>query len=160
QTMGTSLGVADTMSLITSKLMSLVPFTSCALFLFDESSETLRCRFATGAESDEINKIMMRAGQGLSGWVARNKRPLVNARPSAAFEAAGITGRETSLQSALVSPLMFNDKLIGTLALYHSSTEFYTDDHRRLLDRVSKQASAVINNSIVFEQTQEDSLTD
>jgi len=71
-----------------------------------------------------------------------------------------MTGRETSLQSALVSPLTFNDKLIGTLALYHSSPDFYTDDHRRLLERVSKQASAVINNSIVFEQTQEDSLTD
>jgi NAD(P)-dependent dehydrogenase (short-subunit alcohol dehydrogenase family) len=34
------------------------------------------------------------------------------------------------------------------------------DDHRRLLDRVSEQAAAVIHNSIVFEQTQEDSLTD
>src|SRR4029078_1036382 len=34
------------------------------------------------------------------------------------------------------------------------------DDHRRLLDRISEQAAAVIYNSIVFEQTQEDSLTD
>ncbi len=31
QTMGTSLGVSDTMALITSKLSSLVPFSSCAL---------------------------------------------------------------------------------------------------------------------------------
>ena len=37
---------------------------------------------------------------------------------------------------------------------------FYRDDHRRLLDRVSEQAAAVINNSMLFEQTQEDSLTD
>jgi diguanylate cyclase (GGDEF)-like protein len=37
---------------------------------------------------------------------------------------------------------------------------FYDEDHRRLLDRVSEQAAAVINNSVVFEQTQEDSLTD
>jgi diguanylate cyclase (GGDEF)-like protein len=34
------------------------------------------------------------------------------------------------------------------------------DVHRRLLDRISEQAAAVIYNSIVFEQTQEDSLTD
>jgi tetratricopeptide (TPR) repeat protein len=32
--------------------------------------------------------------------------------------------------------------------------------HRRLLDRISEQAAAVIYNSVVFEQTQEDSLTD
>jgi len=160
QTMGTSLGVSDTMALIASKLSSLVPFTSCALFLFNEEVETLRCRFATGAEADVIGTMTVRSGQGLTGWVARNRRPLVNARPSADFEAAGLTARATTLQSALVSPLVFNDRFIGTLAVYHAQSDFYTDDHRRLLDRVSEQAAAVIHNSIVFEQTQEDSLTD
>ena len=72
----------------------------------------------------------------------------------------GSDGKATSLQSALVAPLVFNDRFIGTLAVYHVAADFYTDDHRRLLDRVSEQASAVIHNSIVFEQTQEDSLTD
>jgi diguanylate cyclase (GGDEF)-like protein len=160
QTMGTSLGVADTMALISSKLIGLVPFTSCALFLFTEETDSLRCRFATGAEADAIQSMAIRSGQGLTGWVARNRRPLVNARPSADFEAAGLSHQPTSLQSALVSPLVFNDRFIGTLAVYHATADFYTDDHRRLLDRVSEQASAVIHNSIVFEQTQEDSLTD
>jgi diguanylate cyclase (GGDEF)-like protein/putative nucleotidyltransferase with HDIG domain len=159
QTMGTSLGVADTMALISSKLSNLVPFSACALFLFDEEADTLRCRFATGVEADAIGTMTVRAGQGLAGWVARNRRPLVNARPSAEFEAAGLA-KSTALQSALVAPLVFSDRFIGTLAVYSTQSDFYTDDHRRLLDRVSEQASAVIHNSIVFEQTQEDSLTD
>ena len=66
----------------------------------------------------------------------------------------------TTLQSALVCPLLFNERFIGTLSVYHIEPAFYRDDHRRLLDRVSEQAAAVINNSMVFEQTQEDSLTD
>ena len=160
QTMGTSLGVADTMALISSKLSSLVPFTSCALFLFEEETDLLRCAFATGAEADVISTMTVRSGQGLTGWVARNRRPLVNARPSADFEAAGLTTRPTALQSALVAPLVFNDRFIGTLAVYHATPDFYMDDHRRLLDRVCEQASAVIHNSMVFQQTQEDSLTD
>ena len=40
QTMGTSLGVSDTMALIASKLTSLVPFSACTLFLYDESAES------------------------------------------------------------------------------------------------------------------------
>jgi len=159
QTMGTSLGVADTMALIASKLTNLVPFSTCALFLFDERDDLLRCRFATGAGADAIGAMSIRAGHGLAGWVARNRRPLVNARPSADFEAAGITAT-ADLRSALVTPLVFNDRFIGTLAVYHAAADFYTDDHRRLLDRVSEQASAVIHNSMIFEQTQEDSLTD
>ena len=66
----------------------------------------------------------------------------------------------TVLESALVCPLIFGERLIGTLAVYHTEPAFYRDDHRRLLDRVCEQAAAVIHNSIVFEQTQEDSLTD
>src|SRR5207248_5755765 len=49
---------------------------------------------------------------------------------------------------------------IGCLSLFHTETGYYTEDHSRLLERVAEQAGPVIHNSIVFEQTQEDSLTD
>jgi diguanylate cyclase (GGDEF)-like protein len=159
QTMGTSLGVADTMTLISSKLSNLVPFSACSLFLFNEVTDTLYCRFATGTDSELIQQLAIKNGQGLAGWVARNRRPLVNARPGAELEAAG-SPLPTALQSALVCPLIFGDRLIGTLAVYHGMAGFYRDDHRRLIDRVCEQAAAVIHNAIVFEQTQEASLTD
>jgi diguanylate cyclase (GGDEF)-like protein/putative nucleotidyltransferase with HDIG domain len=160
QAMGTSLGVADTMALISSKLSNLVPFSCAALFLYDEETETLRCRFATGTDAEVIQQITVHNGEGLTGWVARNRRALVNARPSADLEVAGLASVGTTLQSALVCPLMFSERFIGTLSVYHTEAAFYRDDHRRLLDRVSEQAAAVINNSMLFEQTQEDSLTD
>ena len=160
QAMGTSLGVADTMALISSKLSSLVPFSCCALFLHNEETETLRCRFATGTDSEIVQNLTVRNGHGLTGWVARNRRPLVNARPSADLEAGGLESTATVLQAALVCPLVINERFIGTLSVYHIDAGCYTDDHRRLLDRVCEQAAAVIYNSIVFEQTQEDSLTD
>jgi len=160
QAMGTSLGVADTMAIISAKLTNLVPFSCCALFLYDEETETLTCRFASGVDADLIQQVIVRNGEGLTGWVARNRRPLVNARPSADFDAAGLAVRPTSLRSALVCPLVHHDKFIGALAVYHVEPTFYRDDHRRLLDRVCEQAAAVIQNSIVYEQTKEDSLTD
>ena len=159
QAMGSSLGVSDTMALISSKLSNIVPFSSCALFVYADDSDVLRCRFATGIEAEVIQQMTIKSGQGLTGWVARNRRPLVNARPSADFDAAG-QPQQTALQSALVCPLVFNERFIGTIAVYHTREAIYTDDHRRLLDRISEQAAAVICNSIVFEQTQEDSLTD
>jgi diguanylate cyclase (GGDEF)-like protein/putative nucleotidyltransferase with HDIG domain len=160
QAMGSSLGVSDTMALISTKLSNIVPFSCCALFLYNEDSETLRCRFANGIEADIIQQLTIRNGHGLTGWVARNRRPLVNARPSTDFEAAGVAADRTALHSALVCPLLFNERFIGTISVYHTEPSIYTDDHRRLLDRISEQAAAVIYNSVVFEQTQEDSLTD
>jgi diguanylate cyclase (GGDEF)-like protein len=160
QAMGSSLDLADTMALVSSKLTSLVPFSCCALFLRNGATPTLQCRFAVGTEADVIRQLSMREGQGLAGWVARNRRPLVNASPRADLDAGGGSASPTSLESALVCPLVFNDRFIGTLSVYHTDPGFYTEDHRRLLDRISEQAAAVIHHSIVFEQTQQASLTD
>ena len=71
-----------------------------------------------------MQQLALKSGQGLTGWVARNRRPLVNARPSADLEAAGLT-LPTALQSALVCPLVFGIALIGTLAVYHTTPSFY-----------------------------------
>jgi diguanylate cyclase (GGDEF)-like protein len=158
--MGSSLGIGDTMALVSSKLAPLVPFASCALYLRSDETDSMRCAFATGADADRVAQFSMRIGTGLAGWVGRNRRPLVNARPGADYEAAGAEADATPFRSALVSPIVFNDQPIGALALYHGEASFYTEDHRRLLERVAEMAAGVIHNSIVYEQTRKDSLTD
>ena len=67
QSMGTSLGVADTMALIASKLSNLVPLKACALFLHEESGDLLRCRFATGIDAELLQTLVVQNGDGLVG---------------------------------------------------------------------------------------------
>jgi diguanylate cyclase (GGDEF)-like protein/putative nucleotidyltransferase with HDIG domain len=159
QAMGTSLGVEDTMALISSKLSKLVPWSGCSLFLHQPETETLKCRFAAGVDAPRLLNSTLREGAGLSGWVANNRRMLINGDPRVTFSAAGIQ-IDTALKSAIICPLHYNDNFIGCLALYHVEPNHYGEDHRRLLERIAEQAGPVIHNSIVFEQTQEDSLTD
>jgi diguanylate cyclase (GGDEF)-like protein len=159
QAMGTSLGVPDTMALISSKLSKLVPWSGCALFLYDTESELLHCRFAAGVDAPRLLNARLAVGQGLSGLVAKHRKSILNADPRVSFQAAGDLD-PTILNAALVCPLYFEDGFLGCLALYHTTANYYAEDHRRLLERVAEQAGTVIHNSIVFEQTQEDSLTD
>jgi diguanylate cyclase (GGDEF)-like protein/putative nucleotidyltransferase with HDIG domain len=158
QAMSTGLGVADTMEIISTKLTKIVPWSGSALFLHNHETESLKCAFATGYEAVQLYHSSVSMDSGLCGWVARNRRTLVNADPLIAFQAAGIAA--TTLQSAIVCPLVSNDALIGVLALFHVEADRYTEEHRRLLERVADQAGTVLHNSIVFEQTQEDALTD
>jgi len=159
QAMGTSLGVADTMALISSKLTNIMPWSASALFLYQADTDTLRCAYASGVDAPKLLNLTVRNGEGLCGWVARNRRTIVNGHPRVTFDAVGILS-PIDLKSAIVCPLFFNDTFIGALSLYHVDETRYTEDHRRLLERIAEQAGAVIHNSIVFEQTQEDSLTD
>ena len=114
------------------------------MFLHNHETESLKCAFATGYDAVRLFHSTVSMDSGLCGWVARNRRTLVNANPLIAFQAAGIDA--TALQSAIVCPLFFGDAFIGTLALYHTEANRYTEDHRRLIERVADQAGTVLPN--------------
>jgi diguanylate cyclase (GGDEF)-like protein len=63
-------------------------------------------------------------------------------------------------QAVLVAPLELQQRAIGALVFYHTDHGAYTADHRRLVARLASQAAPVIANAVVFEQAQEQSLTD
>jgi diguanylate cyclase (GGDEF)-like protein/putative nucleotidyltransferase with HDIG domain len=159
QSTGRSTSLTEMMRLISAQLSTLVPFSACALFV-RRGDEDLRCRFATGLHADLLADASIAEGHGLSGWVARHRRPLVNGLPTAEFIGAGVMAADIQLQSALICPLMVGDDVIGAIALYHHAAESYTEDHRRVLDQVARQAAAGVHNTLLFERTQEQAFKD
>ena len=159
QSMGRSTSLTEMMTSVSAQLSTLVPFSLCALFV-RRGEEDLRCRFATGLHAELLEDASLAEGNGLSGWVARHRRPLVNGLPVAEFNGAGVLTADIQLQSALICPLMVGDDVIGTIAVYHHGAESYTDDHRRVLDQVARQAAAGVHNTLLFERTQEQAFKD
>ncbi len=157
---GTTLGVADSMTVIAAKLQNLVPFGACALFLLESSKGIVRCQFATGLSAERLRRLTVPVGTGAVGRVASTRQCLVNAEPSLDTTAASLDSDAIPFKSLLACPLIVSDGVVGVLALYHSEVHAFTEDHRRLVQLVSEQAAAVILNSVVFEQTQVDSVTD
>lgn len=145
QALGSSLGISEAMALIQEKVSRLVPFVTCALFLGDDE-EGYVCRYAHGQGTEALLKSAPKSWSDLSLRL-----------PSSA-DGRGAHGDE--LTSVLPCPLVVDGRSIGALVLYHVVPGSYTDEHRRVLRRVSEQAGAVIYNSTRFEQTQHESHTD
>ena len=145
QALGSSLGVTDAMALIQEKVNRLVPFVTCALFLGNDE-EGYECRYAHGPGTEALFK-----------WQPKSWSDVALRLPACA-DGRGAHGNE--LTSLLPCPLTFDGRLIGGLVIYHTATGCFTDEHRRVLGRVSEQAAAVIFNSTRFEQTQHESHTD
>jgi diguanylate cyclase (GGDEF)-like protein/putative nucleotidyltransferase with HDIG domain len=145
QALGSSLGVSDAMALIQDKVSRLVPFATCALFLGDDVKGYM-CRYAHGQGSE-----------ALLNWSPRSWSDLSLRIPSSA-DGRGAHGEE--LQALLPCPLVYDGRMIGSLIIYDVVAGRFTDDHKRVLRRVSEQAAAVIYNSTRFEQTQHESHTD
>jgi diguanylate cyclase (GGDEF)-like protein/putative nucleotidyltransferase with HDIG domain len=145
QALGSSLGIADAMALIQDKVSKLVPFTTCALFLGDDTQGYV-CRYAHGPGTEALFK-----------WTPKSWSEIALRLPACA-DGRGAHGED--LTALLPCPLMFERRLIGGLVIYHTVPGCFTDEHRRVLGRVSEQAAAVIYNSTRFEQTEHESHTD
>jgi diguanylate cyclase (GGDEF)-like protein/putative nucleotidyltransferase with HDIG domain len=159
QSMGRTMSLTDSMTFVSVKLSGLLPVSLCALFV-RRGDEDLRCRFTTGLHADRLENTSIVEGNGLSGWVVRHRRPLVNGVPAAEFAAAGTSCADLQLRSALICPLAIGDEVIGTIAVYHDGVGSYTEDHRRVLDQVAHQAASVVHNALIFERSQEQALKD
>ncbi|MEP7306958.1 MAG: diguanylate cyclase [Acidobacteriota bacterium] len=159
QSMSTSLGVADTMALISSKLTKIVPWSGCSLFLYDEALGSLSCAFGVGLDAPQLVNRTISNDLGLADWVNGHRRTLVNVDPRSTFEGSHVDGR-TEPRSAMACPLYFADRFVGVFSVYDVEAGTYTEDHRRLFERVAEQTGTALHNSLVFERTSEDALTD
>jgi diguanylate cyclase (GGDEF)-like protein len=157
ESMGTGLGVRDSMTLITEKLRRLVPFSACALFIVDRGR--IECRFASGLDADVLQNISMSRTEGLVGWALQSGRPLVNGDPTVDLRASKLDSSQTRWRATLICPLKFED-MQAAIAVYHEQPDFYGDNDARLLERTSKQAAAVVYNASLFDRAQADSVTD
>jgi len=146
QSLSASLQVSDALSLISTKLVGMMPIEACALFRFDAPSGLFMCSHVVGSHQDGIRAVAATTVEGLGSIL-----------PAAT---ASVLGETVRLQSLTVAPLVTDAGTIGALAVYHADRNAFTADHRRLLARVATHASNVIASAIVFEQTQEQSLTD
>jgi diguanylate cyclase (GGDEF)-like protein/putative nucleotidyltransferase with HDIG domain len=160
QTLGTRLSVDDTMALLTSKLSRLVPGSCWVLYLHDQREDVLRCRYASGLQADAVRRLNIPNGGGATGWAARNRMAVINARAGADFEAAGCRDGGRLFQSALVHPFLDSDELVGLLVIYHEGRDPFREDHRHVLDHISGQAASVLRNAIAFERMHATAVTD
>jgi len=99
-------------------------------------------------------------GQGLSGWVAQNLKPILNGNPSVEPGYLNDASKYSTLNSALAVPLEGLQGVVGVVALYHAEKDFFTSDHLRILLAVSSKMAMAIENAVKYEQAENSAVTD
>ena len=159
QTIGSSLNLQDTVSLVSSKLRAIVPFDTCIIYLVDEKSGKALPAHSAGEDTEVFARRRISVGDGITGWVIANARSMCNASPE--LDLVGVPDEITkSIRGVLVSPLIREDGAFGAITLYSKSRISYTTEHVRLLESVCQHASSALNNALTFEKTKESALTD
>ena len=159
QTIGSSLNMHDTVTLISNKLRAIVPFDTCVIFIVDDRSGKAVAMHATGDHSDLFRLRRINIGEGITGWVIANSRSMCNSSPE--LDLVGLAEDiSRGYRGVLVSPLIREDGAFGAISLYSKGRTSYTSEHVRLLESVAQHAASALNNAITFERTKESALTD
>ena len=78
--LGNSLSLDETLSLMAVRLKKLVPFDTLAVFV--KRDYHLAAEFVTGENVRVFEALQIPVGEGLCGWVAENRKPIVNGNPA------------------------------------------------------------------------------
>jgi diguanylate cyclase (GGDEF)-like protein/putative nucleotidyltransferase with HDIG domain len=159
QTIGSSLNMNDTVTLISNKLRAIVPFDTCIIFIVDDRSGKAIAMHVVGDHGELFERRRISIGDGITGWVIANGRSMCNSSPE--LDLVGLSDEITkNYRSVLVSPLIREDGAFGAITLYSKGRTSYTAEHVRLLESVAQHAASALNNAITFEKTKESALTD
>jgi len=158
QTLGNSLSLKETLSVVAIRLKQMIPHESIVFFVCQEGM--LIPEYVHGVDFDLFSSLRIPLGQGLSGWVARNEKPITNGNPGAETLHLAGSSRATALQSALSVPLRGRDGVAGVLTLYHREKSFFTKDHLRMLLAGSSKLGVSVENALQYERAQSTASTD
>jgi putative nucleotidyltransferase with HDIG domain len=131
ENVGNSISPEDMFSLMAVRIRHFIPYDSIAIYLLKE--KVLVAEFVTGQECSLFSSLRIPLGEGLAGWVAQNSKEILNGNPSVEPGYLNDPTKDSSLRSALASPLFARSSVVGVVALYRTKQNAFTRDELNLL---------------------------
>jgi diguanylate cyclase (GGDEF)-like protein/putative nucleotidyltransferase with HDIG domain len=158
QDLGTSLRLDDSLSMLSVRLKRLVPHASMAVYVKQE--QLLIAEFTSGDNSRLFASLRIPMGQGLSGWVAENNKPILNGNPSVEPGYLNDPTKFSTLCSAVAVPLEGVSGVVAVLALYRAELDGFTKDHLRMLQAIGSKLGFTIENALKYRVVEDSATTD
>ncbi len=146
--------IEDILRLIVMVTAQIMKSKICALMLLDEKKQELVIR-ATQSMSDEYNKKPpIKVGEGVSGRVFSEKRPIVvlDVTKDEEYKYRDIAEKE-GLVSLLCVPMIVKAKAIGVINCYTQKLHHFTETEKNVLTAVANQAAVAIENTQLIVKT-------
>ena len=158
QDLGNSLSLDETLSVVAARLKKIVPYDAIAIYVRLDGK--LIPHYVNGEDFRLFSSLEIPVGEGLSGWVAENRKPILNGNPSVEPAYLADPAKYSTLRSALAVPLEGLSGAIGVMTLYRGESDAFSRDHLRILLAISSKVSLAVENALIFRQVEDSATTD
>jgi signal transduction histidine kinase len=124
---------------------------TCAVLLFDESSNELVARAAKGLEEEVEQGVRIPVGRGFAGRIAAEQRPVVIDDVDHSYVLNPIL-REKGVKSLLGAPLITNGRILGVIHVGTLTHRKFDPDDVELLQVVAQRVALAVDRALVYER--------
>ena len=156
--LGNSLSLGETLSVLSMRLRKMIPYDSMVVFLLKDGR--LAPELVSGDNFRLLSSLNIGLGEGLCGWVAEKRKPIVNGNPEAEAGYVSDPAKFTTLRAALAVPLEGLNGVVGVLAMYRADRDAFSADHLRILLAVSSKIALSVENALKYQQAEDSATTD
>jgi diguanylate cyclase (GGDEF)-like protein/putative nucleotidyltransferase with HDIG domain len=136
---GRPLGLTESLSVFAVRLRRLVSYDAIAIYFLKDG--VLVPQYVHGDNYKLFSALRIPLGQGLSGWVAENCKPILNGNPSVEPGYLNDPKMFSTLGSALAVPLEAVDSVLGVLTIYRDCRDAFTADDLSLVQATAPRLS-------------------
>jgi signal transduction protein with GAF and PtsI domain len=142
--LATADGFHDVLTRVVDFATALVKCDSCLIYVLEEDDLVLRA--SKNPHPEVVDRLKLRVGQGITGWVAEHKEPV------AVSEKASLDPRfqifhelpEDSYEAFLSVPLMSRGRVVGVINVQHRQPHVFRKREIRLISTVGFLVGAEI----------------
>ncbi|MBC7898961.1 MAG: GGDEF domain-containing protein [Saprospiraceae bacterium] len=159
QFFGTSLKPPDMFRLISSRAADIFPFAASVLYLVDEDNFTLKLAQADGKNFEILPETELGIGEGVAGRSFSSR--LLEFTTNIGLEDKLL--RNAGLKAfrhSIAIPLFEDNELFGVYQLFTESAVTQDESTRELLDAIGERVAPIFRNSMAFERSLSNALTD
>lgn len=133
----------------------MVSADSVFIYLVDDKHENLVLLASKTPHSKELGKINLKIGEGITGWVAKESKPVAikkNAYQDPRFKSFDVLP-EDRYEAFLSAPIVYKNKTIGVVNVQHKKPHDYSPSTINLMNTVAKQVGGVIESGRMYSET-------
>jgi|GEM_PF-600737 len=122
-----------------------------ALYCQEQQEIDLRYIFDQGTRVAPIKYLL---NDGPTSRAIKTRQPVLYHADARLIPGVTVIGLDTRVvQSVLVVPILFEDKVMGALSAQSYNGHAYSDEHVRVLSIIASQAAIAIDNAQLYERT-------
>ena len=117
---------------VLKELNGAVPFSTLVWFSHDDATDSLEATFVHGPGRDHLSGLRIPLGKRLSGWVAANRRPILNSDPK--LDLGDLVAHVPGIRSCMSVPVCNDNELVAVVTLFANTPDAYNERHCRSVE--------------------------